>query len=791
MCRKISLKLRAAIVFLLLFAVSTVVFIMFRSSMARTTYFSAGAWVQSFFKIADQKYFDFLEDYGNYTELAEVVDSDDAGALWQNLEMDDVVHDHHIHAIALLGEEGNPIASAGHFDPELIYDDKNDITEKIEYYNHFKYFKYHNDSLFVIYGVPAKDTDKKRLESGGYLLAIGNIQEMVSQMLPTNLWKVEYVRDKEYLKQSLNPVIINEFVRDINNLDYGMLQFSFSGSETAIGSRFWTWYIVISLLLLLGLLFLGCGNDTKVMKNEIELNNKLKAFLEVMPTRMYVKNHSLKFEFVNSMFAKSFGIPPDEFIGKDERELGLPEEIFPLFDEDRAILKVNKKQMLKMQFLSCFDNSQRCYSVSKIPFNYGGETPYGVFCSLMDISKQREKEKNIIEQNRLMQSTIDNLTDLYIRTDLEGTILQASRSCCEALGYGSLDEIIGRNITEVVTTAIDWDAIARTGDIKGFSFKMKNHLGKTLHCETNINRYFAQDGAPAGYEGIVHNVTERKQYEQQLKTLTENLMTSLEQTEEKNSQLENAHRRMEESMTYAKRIQDALFFPSSENTAKLFPDSFVLYLPCEIVGGDFYYVSQIGQTKVCIVADCTGHGVPGALMSVLSESLLSDIINMHGLDEGFSPAQLLEHLRTKIIATLQNSVILRDGLDIAVTFVSGYTIEYAGANIPLITVRKDALQVHNPTKCPIGIYPMQLSFQNVTIQAEPGDMIYMATDGFADQFGISENRKYSRRDFNSLLASVAQLPSSEQKERLENELLSWRGIRKQTDDITVFGFRVL
>ena len=201
MCRKISLKLRAAIVFLLLFAVSTVVFIMFRSSMARTTYFSAGAWVQSFFKIADQKYFDFLEDYGNYTELAEVVDSDDAGALWQNLEMDDVVHDHHIHAIALLGEEGNPIASAGHFDPELIYDDKNDITEKIKYYNHFKYFKYHNDSLFVIYGVPAKDTDKKRLESGGYLLAIGNIQEMVSQMLPTNLWKVEYVRDKEYLKQ--------------------------------------------------------------------------------------------------------------------------------------------------------------------------------------------------------------------------------------------------------------------------------------------------------------------------------------------------------------------------------------------------------------------------------------------------------------------------------------------------------------------------------------------------------------------------------------------------------------
>ena len=790
MCKKISLKLRAIIVFLLLFAVSTMAFIMFRSGMARATYFSAGAWVQSFFKIADQKYFDLLEDYGNYTELAEVVGSDDADSLWEDLEMDDVVHDNHIHAIALLSADGTPIASAGHLDHGLLDADKSTISEKIEYYNHFKYFKHHNDSLFIIYGVPVKNTDKKRLESGGYLLAIGNVNEMASQMLPTDLWEVEYVRDKEYLKQSLNPVIINEFVRDINNLDYGMLQFSFSGSETAIGSRFWTWYIAISLLLLLGFLFLGCGNDTKVMKNEIELNNKLKAFLEVMPTRMYVKNHSLKFEFVNSMFAKSFGISPEEFIGKDERELGLPEELYPLFDEDRAILKVNKRQMLKMQFLSCFDNNQRCYSVSKIPFAYGEMSPYGVFCSLMDISKEREKETNILEQNRLMQSTIDNLTDLYMRTDLEGTILQASRSCCEALGYDNLDEIIGHNITEVVTSAVDWDAIARTGYIQGFSFKMKNHLGKTLHCEANINRYFAKDGAPAGYEGIVRNVTERKQYEQQLKTLTENLMTSLEQTEEKKNQLENAHRRMEESMTYAKRIQDALFFPSAENTSKLFPDSFVLYLPCEIVGGDFYYVSQIEQTKVSIVADCTGHGVPGALMSVLSASLLSDIINMHGDDEGFSPAQLLEHLRTKIIATLQNSVILRDGLDIAVTFVRGNVIEYAGANIPLITVRKGALQVHNPTKCPIGIYPMQLDFQNVTIQAETGDMVYMATDGFADQFGISENRKYSRRDFNALLASIASLHCDNQKERLENELLSWRGIRKQTDDITVFGFRV-
>ena len=790
MCKKISLKIRATIVFLLLFTVATMVFIKFRGSISNATFYSAGAWEQSFFKIADQKYFDLLEDYGNYDELAEVVGSDHAEELWSELEMEDVVHDNHIHSIALLSSKEDIIASAGDLNSYMLKADKGTISSKIEYYNHFKYYKYFNDTLFVIYGVPVKNAEKKRLDSGGYLLAIGHIQQMASQILPSDLWEVEYVRDKEQLKQSLNPVIINEFIHDINNLDYGVLQFSYSGSETAIGSNFWIWYVVISSLLLIGFLFLGCGNDEKIIKNEAEQINKMKAFLQATPARVYIKNKNLKFELVNSQFAKSFGLNPDDFVGKDERELGLPEELFPVFDEDRAIINSKSEKLLKIHFLSCFDKGQKCYSVSKITFAYGNDNPFGVFCSLMDISKGREKEKNMIEQNRLMQSTIDNLTDLYLRVDLEGTILQASRSCCDAFGYESINDIIGQNITDIVNTSIDWEGIARTGYVKGFSFKVKNRKGNTLHCEANINTFFDSNGAPAGYEGIVRNVTERKQYEQQLKTLTENLMNSLEQTEEKKNQLENVHRRMEESLTYAKRIQDALFYPSSEKTAKVFPDSFVMYQPCDIVGGDFYFVTSIDETKICVVADCTGHGVPGALMSVLSASILQDILNTHFGEENFSPATVLELLRKKIIAALQNSVILRDGLDIAVAFLNGKTIQYAGANIPLVIVHDNQLQLYVPTKCPIGIYPMQLDFKNETIEVATGDMIYIASDGYADQFGISENRKYSRRDFNKMLSQIAHLPCPQQKQRLEEELIIWRGIRKQTDDITVFGFRI-
>jgi len=408
----------------------------------------------------------------------------------------------------------------------------------------------------------------------------------------------------------------------------------------------------------------------------------------------------------------------------------------------------------------------------------------------MDISKGIKNEQNIIEKNRLFQNTIDNLTDLYLRVNLDGIIIQASRSCCEAFGYDTVQEIIGQSILTIVDNSVDWNAVALAGNVKDFAFKIKNRKNKTLFCEANINPFFDADGNVAGYEGVVHNVTERKQYEQQLQALTQNLMNSLEQTEEKNNQLENVHRRMEESLTYAKRIQDALFYPSTEKTGKVFPDHFVLYLPSEIVGGDFYYITEIGEKKVCIVGDCTGHGVPGALMSVLSASLLTDIINTHGMDAGFSPAELLEQLRSKMIATLQNSVILRDGLDIAVVFIQGHKIEYAGANIPLVTVSNGVLDVYEPTKCPIGIYPMHIGFKNETIDTSEGDMVYIATDGFADQFGMSENRKFSRRDFYNLLSKNDSLPCSQQKQELEKALNIWRGARKQTDDITVFGIRI-
>lgn len=786
LCNNLGSRQRLSIIFLLLFAVITAVFIFFRNSMANTTYFTAGSWVKSFFTISENKYFSLLEDYGTYDDLAMVVDSDNPDELWEELEMEDVVKDNDVYSIVLLNADEEIVCSAGKMNPKMLNADLGKIGEQVKFHHHYRYYKQFNDSLFTIFAVPVRRSDKSLYEAGGFLLAIGYVPHVVETILPSDLWKVEYIRERTEIKQSLNPVRINEFINSLDNRDYGVLQFQFSGSDAAIGRSFWTLYGIICALLLLGYLFIKNTCERKGGPSQ----NNMRAILETMPARVYAKNRNSKFDFVNTHFAESFGLKPADFIGKDPKSMSLPEELNAIFDDDIQVINSGKERLLRMTYLKCFTNSEKCYSVSKSPYSSNGKETDGVFCVMMDISKGVKSEQNIIEKNRLFQNTIDNLTDLYLRVDLEGNIIQASRSCCEAFGYDNIEDIIGKSINSIVENNVDWTAVARTGSVKGFAFKIKNQKGKQLFCEANINPFVNSDGNIAGYEGVIHNVTERKQYEQQLQALTENLMNSLEQTKEKKNQLENVHRRMEESLTYAKRIQDALFYPSTEKTAKVFPDHFVLYMPSEIVGGDFYYITEIGEKKVCIVGDCTGHGVPGALMSVLSASLLTDIINTHGMDAGFSPAELLEQLRSKMIATLQNSVILRDGLDIAVVFIQGHKIEYAGANIPLVTVNNGILDVYEPTKCPIGIYPMHLGFKNETIDTSEGDMVYIATDGFADQFGMSENRKFSRRDFFNLLAKNSAAPCDKQQQELYDELLKWRGARKQTDDITVFGIRL-
>ena len=244
-----------------------------------------------------------------------------------------------------------------------------------------------------------------------------------------------------------------------------------------------------------------------------------------------------------------------------------------------------------------------------------------------------------------------------------------------------------------------------------------------------------------------------------------------------------------DSIMYAKRIQTALI-PSLE----LFSDKlehFVIYKPLAIVSGDFYWVSSQGNLQVIISADCTGHGVPGAFMSMLGVTMLNEIVNGKQI---LMPDQIIENLRQGVIKSL-NQVAeedsIKDGMDIAVCVVDfdKNILWYAGANSPLYLVRGRELLHYRCDKMPVAIHYKMGPFKLHKIEIQKGDAFYIFSDGFADQFGGPKERKFMSVQLKETLVEVAGLPMLRQGEKLNEIFDEWRGDNPQVDDVTLIGVR--
>ena len=248
-------------------------------------------------------------------------------------------------------------------------------------------------------------------------------------------------------------------------------------------------------------------------------------------------------------------------------------------------------------------------------------------------------------------------------------------------------------------------------------------------------------------------------------------------------------RHIEDSIMYAKRIQTALI-PSLE----LFSDKlehFVLYKPLAIVSGDFYWVSAQANPQVIISADCTGHGVPGAFMSMLGVTLLNEIVNGKHI---IMPDQIIENLRQGIIKSLKQVAeedSIKDGMDIAVCVVDfdKNILWYAGANNPLYLVRNGELTHYRADRMPVAIHYKMEPFTLHKIDLQKGDAFYIFSDGFADQFGGPQQKKFMSMQLRETLVEMAGVPMLKQGERLNEIFEEWRGDSPQIDDVTLIGVR--
>ena len=260
--------------------------------------------------------------------------------------------------------------------------------------------------------------------------------------------------------------------------------------------------------------------------------------------------------------------------------------------------------------------------------------------------------------------------------------------------------------------------------------------------------------------------------------------------EEKNKLLEEQRREINDSILYAQHIQFSML-PQNDDFKEFFADNFVFYRPRNVVSGDFYWAFKDADYFIFMVADCTGHGVPGAFMSMLGFSALNEIVGREGLRKA---DEILNSMRETIKHTLNQAVKsqMRDGMDAALLVIHKQTkmLQYAGANIPFLYYRGDVQTIIKPVRNPIGLYVNEKPFESKEIQLEKGDKIYLASDGYQSQFGGAKNHVLKTSGYRKILDQIHNLPMAEQRKELETRFEEWRGNYKQTDDIIVVGLQV-
>ena len=291
------------------------------------------------------------------------------------------------------------------------------------------------------------------------------------------------------------------------------------------------------------------------------------------------------------------------------------------------------------------------------------------------------------------------------------------------------------------------------------------------------------------------------------------ILKQKEEVEHQKELLEEKNREVTDSIFYAKRLQQAIL-PPIHQIQKALPNHFIYFSPKDIVSGDFYWMEASDKKVLFAAADCTGHGVPGAMVSVIGANGLKRCVREFALE---NPAEILDKLSYLVEETFDQSADdVKDGMDIALCSLEGTKLSYAGANNPLWVARKKSISpsleiIQSPTssptppitstdkidlfeikadKQPVGKHDLRKPFTSWEIQLEKGDNVYVFSDGYADQFGGVKGKKFRNKRMRELILSIQDLTMKQQRVKIENDFVAWKGDLEQLDDVCVFGVKV-
>ena len=420
-----------------------------------------------------------------------------------------------------------------------------------------------------------------------------------------------------------------------------------------------------------------------------------------------------------------------------------------------------------------------------------------------------------------------------IIVDSKGQIVLCNNVCEKLFGY-SKDELIGQNIDLLVPTHSRKGHAKKRNDYHkkptkrsmGSLMKLNGERkdGSVFAVEISLNPF--KNSGEVYVAALVSDVTLRRNAEEELIELTKNLENKVEsRTEELLKEKQNVEQQHQElkiknkeildSIIYAKRIQSAIL-PPTKLVKPYLNDSFIIFLPKDVVAGDFYWMEPKQESILFAVADCTGHGVPGAIVSVVCNNGLNRAVREFNLEK---PSEILDKTRELVEKEFEKSEDeVNDGMDIALVSIcyskeDKTIVEYAGANNPLWVIRKGKFELNDETnfivhenetseyrllevkadKQPIGKYSDSKPYRNNKLNLQKGDVIYLFSDGFADQFGgeTSENgKKFKPQSFRDLLFSIQDMSMPKQKEKVLKSFENWKGELEQVDDVCVIEVRL-
>ncbi len=388
-------------------------------------------------------------------------------------------------------------------------------------------------------------------------------------------------------------------------------------------------------------------------------------------------------------------------------------------------------------------------------------------------------ERRLAEQEQRMRSKMQALSEnsLDIITRLEHESISYINPTIEAYTGKSPGQFINKKIREAeLQEGIlnQWLSIVEqvnsSHDKVSVEMDFPSEIGNRVMQVNAIPEYDDQENIESVLV-VSHDITERKEIE---------------------LEIQNKNKKINDSINYAKRIQNAIL-PNTRLINKALPDSFILYKPRDVVSGDFPWFVQIKNDIFIAAVDCTGHGVPGALLSLIGYFLLNDIVRSRKITEPGKILDLLDEGVTQTLRQDQEDSATKDGMDIALCRINTETnmVEYAGAHRPLYFMKSGVMDEVKGNKFPIGggIYKNQTNFTTTRLELSKGDSFYFSSDGFPDQFGGSEVRKFGPKRTREIIERVHTNSMKEAAEVFDIEWESWKGEHKQTDDVLLIGIK--